>query len=148
MDSRVGNGELARMHNQTQICDPQLTLEDLRMVDNHAAQASNAQEQAKHGAGKNAGPTEEERANLVRDLQTHAMERKQDPMAAGVELLCGDLMAFAFLVRKAIDEDSRNPVTSAGFKKFERKAELLLRLSRQIDRFAQIRRQMSSESEK
>ena len=74
--------------------------------------------------------------------------RFESTVAAGVELLCGDLMAFAFLVRKAIDEDSRNPVTSAGFKKFERKAELLLRLSRQIDRFAQIRRQMSSESEK
>ena len=117
------------------------------MKDNHDTQPADAQEKAKDGAATNVGPTEEERANLIRDLQTQAMERKQDPMAASMELLCGDLMAFAFQVRKAMDEESRKiPVNSAGFKTFERKADLLLRFSRQIDRLAQIRRHLSSES--
>jgi hypothetical protein len=118
------------------------------MIGNNDGHPQGAQEKAQDGAAKNAGPTEEERADLIRGLQTQAMERKQDPLAASVELLCGDLMVFAFRVRKEMDEESRNiPVNPASFKAFEKRAELLLRIARQIDRFAQIRRQLSSESE-
>jgi hypothetical protein len=123
-------------------------MEDRTMIDNNDVQRPDAQEKGRDGAGKNAGPTEEERAELIRDLQTQAMERKQDPLAASVELLCGDLMGFAFQVRKSMDEECRKiTVNPASFKAFEKRAELLLRFARQIDRFAQIRRQLSSESE-
>ena len=95
-----------------------------------------------------AGPALQEREALIQSVQIQALARKQDPLAASLDLLCGDLMALAFRVKQTMDEETHaGPPGSSGFKGFERRAELLLKVARQIDRFAHLRRQVSPKAE-
>ena len=87
------------------------------------------------------GAHHDERARMIDALRAQALQRS-DPMAANIEMLSADLVVCATRVFQSMaSEDPATPITSAAYQAFERKAELSLKFTRQIDRFAQILRQ-------
>jgi hypothetical protein len=123
-------------------------MENRKMKPSDNDQSFDAREKVDDMAVKRAGPTEDERADLVRALQKQALTRNQDPLASCVELLCGDAVALAFQVRESMSEACRNIAANpSSFKSFETRADLFLRLTRQIDRLARITRQRSTDAE-
>ena len=86
-------------------------------------------------------PTEQERSKLIGNLYGQGLGRA-DPMVGNVEVLCGDVLALTSRVRDILEEDMKGP-NPGGFNKIERKLDLFLRMTRQVDRFASIRQQLS-----
>jgi hypothetical protein len=67
---------------------------------------------------------------------------------AVMEMLSADLAGCAARLSQSLTKESPDvPVLSSAFKAFARKAELLLKFARQIDRFAHIQRQHLAEEE-
>jgi hypothetical protein len=83
-------------------------------------------------------PTREQRLALVRGYQAEAL-RRQDPLAANLGVLSGDLVGlahgFAELVKEGL---AQGP--AADRQRLYRDAELHLKYVRQIDRLAQMER--------
>jgi hypothetical protein len=89
------------------------------------------------------GPTEAERLELIRSFQAQALAQP-DPLAANLQLLSGDLMLFAHRSRQMLEAGSVGAGSGvAQQEQFTRQAELHLKFVRQIDRLAQITRQLS-----
>jgi hypothetical protein len=107
-------------------------------------QETGPEEKAAAADPKKSAPTQEERDRLIRALQSQALQRT-DPLSANLEMLCADLVACANRVNQALAKESPDlPVHSSGYKAFERKADLSLKLTRQIDRFANLQRQQAA----
>ncbi len=85
----------------------------------------------------------DQRMRLVQKYQALALQR-QDPLAANLGILSADLLSFAHglatLVRADLAQELPGPERH---QKFFRDAELYLKFVRQIDRLAQIERQLS-----
>jgi hypothetical protein len=89
------------------------------------------------------GPTEEERLALIHSLQAQALAQP-DPLTANLQVLSGDLMLFAHRSRQMLEAGSVGAGSGvAQQEQFTRQAELHLKFVRQIDRLAQITRQLS-----
>jgi hypothetical protein len=84
------------------------------------------------------------RPNLLDDvlrLRVQALQQA-DPLAANLQMMCADLIAHATQVNQALTKESpEGAVTSSGYRAYEKKSDLLLKLARQIDRFAHLQRQ-------
>jgi len=107
-------------------------------------QKTGPEEKSSAAPPKDSGPTQEERDRLILALQSRALQRK-DPLSANLDMLCADLVACANRVNQALAKESPDlPVHSSGYRAFERKADLSLKLTRQIDRFANLQRQQSA----
>ncbi len=88
------------------------------------------------------GPTPVQRLEMIHRFQAEAMKRA-DPLAANLGVLSGDLMLFAFRISEAVEPVLTASVTSEGkFGAFAQQAEMYLRVVRQLDRLAQIERQL------
>src|SRR5687768_3005403 len=97
----------------------------------------------KTGTVGGAPPTREERLGMIREFQSRAL-RRPDALSANLGLISGDLMLFALRIREAMEENlSGLPATPEGLRQFERQAETYLKFVRQIDRLAQIERQLA-----
>jgi hypothetical protein len=80
---------------------------------------------------------------LVRAFQAQAA-RRPDPLAANLGVISGDLMGFAHALAAAVQADLAQGATSAkGHRRFVQDAEVYLKVVRQIDRLAQLERQLS-----
>ncbi len=87
--------------------------------------------------------TRDQRMGLVRRYQALALQR-QDPLAANLGILSADLMGFAHGLAARVQADlARELPDPEGQQSFQRDAELYLKFLRQIDRLAQIERQLS-----
>jgi hypothetical protein len=94
------------------------------------------------------GPTEEERLELIHSFQTQALAQP-DPLTANLQLLSGDLMLFAHRSRQMLEAGLVGAGSGmAQQEQFARQAELHLRFVRQIDRLAQITRQLTPKGRK
>ena len=93
------------------------------------------------------GPSEAQRASLIRNLQVHALTQAH-PMAANLQMLSADLFQHMSRLCNALQkENPDSPSASPGFKNYERKLETMLKVARQIDRFAQVERLYPGDSE-
>jgi hypothetical protein len=91
-------------------------------------------------------PTSEDRMALVRAFQREAMKRP-DPLAANLGVIAADLMGFAHGLAARVQESlSRAATSSGGRQQFVQNADLYLKFVRQIDRLAQLERQLSRPS--
>ena len=103
-----------------------------------------------HPKPDNMPPTREQRLALVRSFQARALRQAEsDPLAANLQVISGDLMAFAHRLGEAVQANLAAALTSPdGYDRFARDAELYLKFARQLDRFAQIERQLGGVSKK
>jgi hypothetical protein len=94
------------------------------------------------------GPSQEEREGLICALRRQALQRF-DPLVANLGMVSADLIAFAAQISRSVAQESpEGAITSSGFRAFEKKADLLLKVTRQIDRLASIQFQhMAKEDE-
>jgi len=84
-----------------------------------------------------------DRLGLIRALQEQAL-RRADPLAANLEVISGDLMLFAYRIRESVEANLAASLASADrCEQFTKQAEMYLRFVRQIDRLAQIERQLA-----
>jgi hypothetical protein len=96
---------------------------------------------------QNSGPPtmHDQRMDLVRAFQVQAM-RRQDPLAANLGVISADLMVFAHGLAAAVqDKLARAPALTDQYRRLVQDAELYLKFVRQIDRLAQIQRQLSQD---
>ncbi len=85
-----------------------------------------------------------ERMALVRALQAQAMARP-DPLAANLGVITADLIGFAHTLAAAVQAAlAREPGPAEGRQQASRDAELYLKFARQIDRLAQLERQLTA----
>jgi hypothetical protein len=92
----------------------------------------------------NRAPTQEERLTLIRCYQARALLRT-DPLAANLDIISGDLMAFASRMQELLQErQAQAPSSAREYERFYRDADMYLRVIRQIGRLAQIGRRLSS----
>jgi hypothetical protein len=88
---------------------------------------------------EDSGPTRMEREGLIRALCVNALQRK-DPLAANLQMLNADLFAIAAQVNQALAKESpEGAITTSGFRAYEKKTDMLLKLARQIDRLSSLR---------
>ena len=120
------------------------------MSENHRAserQETGPEEESAATPPKDSEPTQEEREGLIRALRVKALQPK-DPLAANLEMLNADLIAAAAQVNQALAKESPDgAVTSSGFRAYEKKTDLMLKLTRQIDRLASIQLQQLASAE-
>jgi hypothetical protein len=86
------------------------------------------------------GP-EEGRLALIRALQTPALA-KPDPLVANLQVLNADLMLLAHRARELTEAALAGGQGPAEQEQFFRRAELYLKVVRQIDRLASLTRQL------
>lgn len=71
--------------------------------------------------------------------------QRADPLAANLAVINGDLMHFVYRLRQTLDQGLTGSHTDA--QHLARQAELLLRCVRQVDRLAQLDRQLTQAAE-
>lgn len=86
-----------------------------------------------------------QRLELIQKFQEEALER-QNPLAANLAVINGDLMTMAFRLKQSIEKTSVKS-DSASFRQIAQQTEAYLKCVRQIDRFAQIDRLLSKHTE-
>jgi hypothetical protein len=86
----------------------------------------------------------DERLELIRTFQLQAMQRV-DPLAANLAVINGDLMHFVYRLRQSLDQGLTGSQPDS--QHLARQAELLLRCVRQVDRLAQLDRQLAQAAE-
>lgn len=86
----------------------------------------------------------DDRLALIRAFQAEAM-RRAHPLAANLAVINGDLMQLVYRLRQTLDESRTGSPTD--FPQFAQQAELWLRLVRQVDRLAQLDRQLAPAAE-
>jgi hypothetical protein len=95
-------------------------------------------------AGVNETVPPDDRLALIRAFQAQAMTRA-NPLAANLAVINGDLMHLVYQLQQAVDKSVTGSPTD--FSQLARRAELLLRLVRQVDRLAQLDRQFTQAAE-
>lgn len=95
----------------------------------------------------NPGPlSSEQRLALVRAFQAQALDRA-NPLLANLGILSADLMGFSHLLAASVQTNLEQlPSSAQGRKDLFQNAELFLKFVRQIDRLAQIERQLEKPS--
>jgi hypothetical protein len=89
-----------------------------------------------------APPTLDQRLALVRAFQAQAM-RRQDPRAANLGIISADLMGFAHGLAATVQANlAQRPASAEGRQRFIQDAEVYLKVVRQVNRLAQIERQL------
>jgi hypothetical protein len=86
----------------------------------------------------------DDRLALIRAFQAQAMQRA-NPLAANLAVINGDLMHLVYRLRQALDESMT--ASPSDFPQLAQQAELLLRFVRQVDRLAQLDRQVAQAAE-
>lgn len=85
-----------------------------------------------------------DRERLVAAYQTRALQRA-DPLTANLEVISGDLMQMLHRIRESMDKSFATTADSAeDCRKFHQQAETYLKFVRQVDRLAQITRQVEA----
>jgi hypothetical protein len=85
------------------------------------------------------------RAGLILSFQVEAWAMS-DPLAANLRVFNGDLLQIASGLQLVIAENLAQALaTPGGQKKLDRQLEMYLKVARQVDRFAQIERQMAKD---
>lgn len=84
------------------------------------------------------------RRELIQKFQSDAMQR-QDALSANLGMINGDLMLMAYRLRQSI-EKTMAKTDAATDRQFAQQAETYLKYVRQIDRLAQIDRQLQKET--
>lgn len=84
------------------------------------------------------------RLELIREFRRESVARN-DPLLANLSVLAADLMTFSAKLKDSVesklDQSNADPVA---YREFERRSEMYLKFSRQIDRLSRIVRESSA----